>query len=298
MDKQRLSKILNDHVQICSRIKLLHNLKGFLYGLTFCVTFLVGFMAANFGILLIFDPLCAFLKSRDANYAATLIGVVIFAAGMAILFLYKIVKRKSKFHFLCAQTLKKTIIQKDEIPILLENRYAVYLRNFVAEFFQYYYLQSEPQHAEDHVGGWTVDIVPESRQPDSGIIEILNQHMPVICIGNRNDPVPPERLYKLYANDNDWLATVEFLVSHAAVTVIYLVEFSQGLFEELKLLANSDAKCRTVILTTNLKLVNRIKDMGFQRVILVPEIDTKPGRSEEPKVFHPHFKSRKESKVS
>lgn len=87
---------------------------------------------------------------------------------------------------------------------------------------------------------------PEGK-PESRFVLALHDRMPLVTVWNPQDPHPEQKSAMRIPLGDSWRSQVKTLVELASLVVVALHEYSPGLFDELEILAASEASQRTVI---------------------------------------------------
>jgi hypothetical protein len=122
--------------------------------------------------------------------------------------------------------------------------YALYLRSFAAEHFQYE--ESTPIGSSDYVINTQRQAV--ERVLDGRLMAVAGEVLPVFALANANDPSPAHELNVLFVPDENWRLAIVELICHARVVIVHLAAVTESLVLELELLDRQARHSKTLLL--------------------------------------------------
>lgn len=214
----------------------------------FPVTLIVKVFALIWTLLIIF-VIVYIVRGVTGQFglAQTAIYVVLTTGGAVALWLVMtrlhdlilVIKRKTEKITTLASGMAETN-QPD--PGFFNEDFALYLRSFSSEVFQY---------LEKPVEGYEDDILLQyeatERNFDANMVSAFDGLMPVYALANAHDASAPRTLHTLFTPTEHWIQVACELMLEAKWVIIYLSAITESVLTELWALDKLNAQFRTIV---------------------------------------------------
>lgn len=185
-----------------------------------------------------------FSFSNILNYILLVLGTIlgVFLAIRLEPYMKAFQIKANQYRFIAKQ-LKQTDPKNntEELSRIKEKQqpFALYLRSFSAEYFQYVETSYD---IDEHA-----DITVMTRPLDTYLVNTIAQQLPLFALANINDTAPPNGMLQLFTQNEDWMIVADELIRTATLVIVYLNEATPSLLRELTILDLTNSHNRTLL---------------------------------------------------